>query len=57
MLGEKILDVPLEVVKNPRLLACKRFNWGEPRNPTFRIADVYVSDTGSVYVEYDASGI
>jgi hypothetical protein len=56
MLGEKILDVPLEVVKNPRLLVGKRFNWGEPRNPTFRIGDVYVSDTGSMYVMYDASG-
>lgn len=57
MLGEKILDVPLEAVKNPHLLVGKRFNWGEPRNPTFRIGDVYVSDTGSMYVMYDASGI
>lgn len=56
MLGEKILDVPLEVVKNPDKLACQRFNWGEPCNPTFRVSDVYVSDTGSVYVAYDASG-
>lgn len=56
MLGEKILDVPLEVVKDPNKLACQRFNWGEPRNPTFRVSDVYVSDTGSVYVAYDASG-
>lgn len=57
MLGEKILDVPLEVVKNPDKLVCQRFNWGEPRNPTFRVSDVYVSDTGSVYVAYDASGL
>lgn len=48
----KILDVPLEAVKNPNMLVGKKFKWGRWFSPTFKIKDIYVSDAGSMYITF-----
>lgn len=55
MRNRKILDAPLEAMKNPNVLVSKKFKWGRWFSPTFKIRDIYVSDTGSMYVTFGTS--
>lgn len=55
MRNRKILDAPLEAMKNPNVLVSKKFKWGRWLSPTFKIRDIYVSDTGSMYVTFGTS--
>jgi hypothetical protein len=55
MRNRKILDAPLEAMKNPNVLVSKKFKWGRWFSPTFKIRDIYVSDTGSMYVTFGIS--